>query len=131
MNRTETTYKKIKYIRNNLKNNERISKIPDYKIISFLEQKQKKQSIINQIQSILIHLEEIKKTTKIKTKKIININKKILYYKELLILYKNKVKTICDVLKAKCNHIIVNDSIDITPERSQTINYCKKCETTF
>ena len=30
-----------------------------------------------------------------------------------------------------CQHVIVNDSIDIDPDKSMDICYCIKCETTF
>lgn len=34
-------------------------------------------------------------------------------------------------LKTHCRHIIVKDVIDITPEKSKTIQYCSKCMNTF
>lgn len=34
-------------------------------------------------------------------------------------------------LKTHCRHIIVKDVIDISPEKSKTIQYCSKCMHTF
>ena len=65
------------------------------------------------------------------TENIFHKNEKINYYKELILFYKKEIKNICNVLKLKCNHVLVNDSIDISPDESQTIIYCEKCETTF
>lgn len=130
MNRTDTTYKEIKYIGNNSNTNKKISKIPHYKVSSLLEQKQKKQYIITQMETTINNLEEMKSREKTR-EKIIHINEKIIYYKELIIFYKKEIKIICNVLKSKCNHILVNDSIDISPDESQNIIYCELCETIF
>ena len=130
MNRTDTTYKKIKYIGKNLNANKKKSNIPEYKVKSLLEQKQKKQNMITQIETTINNLDELKSSEKTR-EKIIHINEKIIYYKELIIFYKKEIKNICNVLKSKCNHILVNDSIDISPDESQTIIYCELCESTF
>lgn len=130
MNRIDTTYKKMKYIGENLNTYKKISKIPHYKVKSLLEQKQKKQSMIAQIETTINNLEEFKSKEKT-TENIFHKNEKINYYKELIIFYKKEIKNICNVLKLKCNHVLVNDSIDISPDESQTIIYCEKCETTF
>jgi len=130
MNRTDTKYKKIKYIGENLNTNKKNSKIPEYKVKSLLEQKQKKQNMITQIEATINNLDEIKSSEKIR-EKIIHINERIIYYKELIIFYKKEIKNICNVLKSKCNHILVNDSIDISPDESQNIIYCELCETIF
>ena len=34
-------------------------------------------------------------------------------------------------IKKHCKHEIIQDLIDIDPDRSKTIFYCKHCETTF
>lgn len=130
MNRTDTTYKKIKYIGKNLNTNIKKSKIPHYKIDSLLEQKQKKEIMITQIETSINNLEEIKSNEKTR-EKIIHINEKIIYYKELIIFFKKEIKNICNVLKSKCNHVLINDTIDISPDESRTITYCQKCESTF
>jgi hypothetical protein len=45
--------------------------------------------------------------------------------------YVNKLKTICDEnIKKMCKHDFEEDYIDITPERSEKIIYCKICEYT-
>lgn len=41
------------------------------------------------------------------------------------------VQYVKDFLKKKCKHTIIFDSIDIHPERSQTIMYCTKCGSTI
>lgn len=41
------------------------------------------------------------------------------------------VQHLKDFLKKKCKHAIVLDSIDIHPERSETIVYCTKCGSTI
>ena len=130
MNRTDTTYKKIKYIGKKLNTNNKTSKIPEYKIDSLLEQKQKKQNMIIQIETTINSLEALKLKENSR-EKLIHLNEKIIYYKELIIFYKKEIKNICNVLKSKCNHVLVNDSIDISPDESQSIIYCKKCESTF
>lgn len=130
MNRTDTTYKKIKYIGKKLNTNKKTSKIPEYKIDSLLEQKQKKQNMIIQIETTINSLEALKLKENSR-EKLIHLNEKIIYYKELIIFYKKEIKNICNVLKSKCNHVLVNDSIDISPDESQSIIYCKKCESTF
>jgi hypothetical protein len=126
MNRTDATYKKIKYIGDNLNVNKKNSKISYCKVNLLLKQKQKKQNIITQIEATIKNLEELK------TREImIHINEKKKYYKDLIVFYKKEIKNICNVLKSKCNHILVNDSIDISPDESQPIIYCEICESTF
>lgn len=43
--------------------------------------------------------------------------------------------TICRLIEqyieTHCQHDIINDVIDISPDASQTIRYCKYCEKTF
>lgn len=41
------------------------------------------------------------------------------------------LETIDKYLIENCNHNVVVDFIDITPERSQVIRYCSKCMITF
>jgi len=45
-------------------------------------------------------------------------------YNEILFKIKN-------FLLKHCKHEIINDSIDIDPEKSMDICYCVKCETTY
>jgi len=51
---------------------------------------------------------------------------------------KKKEETLSDILKKVqlyiekyCDHEVIDDLIDIDPDRSKTIFYCSKCETTF
>jgi hypothetical protein len=46
---------------------------------------------------------------------------------KLLILSNEKIRI---KLNSMCNHVWVKDSIDIDPDRSQTIEYCKICQVT-
>ena len=55
-------------------------------------------------------------------------NKRVFIEKKQCI---EKIKNLCDVQIIKlCDHHFITDSIDITPERSQTIQYCSICEYT-
>lgn len=45
--------------------------------------------------------------------------------------YVKNLKNICEVkIHELCNHEFVNDLIDISPDKSQTITYCKICDYT-
>ena len=132
MNKTDTVHKKIEYVGNCLNTNhkQKNSKIPHYKINSLLEQKKMKQNMITQIEAIIHNLEELKANEKIR-EKIIHLNENIIYYEELIIFYRKGIQNMCDVLKSQCDHVVVKDLIDISPDESQIIIYCEKCETTF
>jgi hypothetical protein len=45
--------------------------------------------------------------------------------------YQEILNKINDFLLKHCQHEIVNDSIDIDPDKSMDICYCSKCESTF
>jgi hypothetical protein len=45
--------------------------------------------------------------------------------------YKTISNRVNEYLEQKCVHNIIIDSIDITPDSSQTIYYCEKCYKTF
>ena len=45
--------------------------------------------------------------------------------------YNNILEIVNNYINKNCLHKIVIDSIDIDPERSETIYYCEKCEKTF
>jgi hypothetical protein len=46
--------------------------------------------------------------------------------------YINNLRNICEKKIIKlCNHEFINDVIDINPEKSQNITYCKICEYTL
>jgi hypothetical protein len=42
----------------------------------------------------------------------------------------NFISKLDKLIKNNCNHEYIYDLIDIDPDRSQTIEYCKKCFTT-
>jgi len=66
-----------------------------------------------------------------KENNILFLKKKICEYEEKI----NEIHHFKDYINTKivilCNHNIVNDLIDITPDVSQTIKYCTICEYTF
>ena len=47
----------------------------------------------------------------------------------------NEWKSICELMEQyierHCQHHIIHDVIDISPDASQTIHYCEYCEKTF
>lgn len=45
--------------------------------------------------------------------------------------FSNICKLMENYITNNCNHNIVEDSIDITPDKSQTIFYCNKCMKTM
>lgn len=45
--------------------------------------------------------------------------------------YNKIIKEINSFLLKNCNHVWIDDSIDITPDESKTIRYCENCEVTF
>ena len=45
--------------------------------------------------------------------------------------FMNIVEKVQPYVKIYCQHQINEDLIDIDPDRSKTIYYCTKCETTF
>lgn len=45
--------------------------------------------------------------------------------------YKEILNYVEKYIKTRCKHEIIQDLIDIDPDRSKTIFYCKHCETTF
>jgi hypothetical protein len=45
--------------------------------------------------------------------------------------YNNICKLMKEYIIHNCNHNIVEDSIDITPDTSRTIFYCSKCMKSF
>ena len=45
--------------------------------------------------------------------------------------YQQIVNTVQDFLLKNCDHLLVYDYIDITPDRSERICYCSRCFTTF
>jgi hypothetical protein len=41
------------------------------------------------------------------------------------------IQQIKNQISNRCNHNLVEDEIDITPEKSQKIKYCSECEYTY
>jgi hypothetical protein len=93
-------------------------------INTLLNKKKENQHIETQL------IEKLNQLGKINSDSI-EIGNKIKFYTNLLSFYNNKIKIICNSLKQNCTHIIVTDSIDITPDDSQNVTYCELCETTF
>ena len=52
-------------------------------------------------------------------------------YYSLLSNIRSTLERIDNILKAECKHEYIEDLIDITPDRSQKITYCKICSCTF
>lgn len=113
----------------NFKDFKKNSKIPHYQVLSLLYKKRKWQNIENQISDTINNLKSMKIYET--NEKLILVDEKIVCYDDLLLIYKNKIKTISKILKRKCNHVITNDLIDISPDISSKIIYCELCETTF
>jgi len=98
-------------------------------ICYYLSLKRNYERINNNINSIIDNYHEI-----------INKNKNHNFISELLIEineYKNKNNKIKNILNDintyllnNCDHIYVEDTIDINPDKSQNIVYCKICECT-
>jgi hypothetical protein len=45
--------------------------------------------------------------------------------------YKNVLNNCRDYLKKNCCHVLVNDLIDIDPDKSEFIRYCNICKVRF
>lgn len=45
--------------------------------------------------------------------------------------YKNVLNNCRDYLKKNCYHVLVNDLIDIDPDKSEFIRYCDICKVRF
>jgi hypothetical protein len=87
----------------------------------FLTNKDKYEKIINNINDIINNY---------KIKNQIDLDNKIKLC-ELLSKAENN-KRICEInILRLCKHIYIEDYIDITPETSKKITYCKKCQLTF
>lgn len=65
---------------------------------------------------------------------IIKFDKHIEYKEQILSQLNSmiRLKDMCELkIKILCNHEFVNDMIDISPDRTQNIIYCKICEYTM
>jgi hypothetical protein len=129
------------YSNDNTNNNNNNNKLSSEEIYKLVNKKKKWQNIESQISTIINELQYLMKCKKYYSEHIDDdkyssdkeeLNKiKLKFYNELLSFYKNKLKNICNLLEDNCNHIIITDSIDISPDESQTITYCELCESTF
>ena len=52
-------------------------------------------------------------------------------FKMIISNFEQLLENIDNILKSECRHIYEEDYIDITPDRSQKITYCKICHCTF
>jgi len=46
-------------------------------------------------------------------------------------MYRQVQQLVLNYLQSYCSHSIVTDTIDIDPDRSETIRYCEHCMQTF
>lgn len=102
---------------------ELINKKSNYisEIIKINDQIKKNQNLLNNHFKDLIHVND---------EEIIQMNKLFEKVKFALDCFESE-SVIQNSLASICNHIIVDDVIDISPDHSQKIRYCTVCETTF
>jgi hypothetical protein len=86
--------------------------------------KMKEETILNLIDTSLNVNEDILQYNKHITEINANLNQQDEHLKQLILL-NEKIRT---KLITICNHDWIADSIDIDPDRSQTIEYCKICQ---
>ena len=87
--------------------------------------KMKEETILNLIETSLNVNEEVLQYNKHITEFNEFLNEQTEHIKQLM-LSSEKIRT---KLISICNHEWITDSIDIDPDRSQTIEYCKICQT--
>jgi hypothetical protein len=103
----------------------------DY-IIAYLKEinnnyaKMKEETILNLIDTSLNVNDHVLQYNKHITEINANLNEQDHHLRELILL-NNKIRS---KLISICKHEWVKDSIDIDPDRSQTIEYCKICQLT-
>jgi len=88
--------------------------------------KMKEETILNLIDTSLNVNEDVLQYNKHITEINANLNQQDEHLKQLIFLnekIRNKLISIC-------NHDWITDSIDIDPDRSKTIEYCKICQST-
>ena len=88
--------------------------------------KMKEETILNLIDTSLNVNEDVLQYNKHITEINANLNQQDEHLKQLIFL-NEKIRT---KLMSICNHDWIIDSIDIDPDRSKTIEYCKICQTT-
>ena len=87
--------------------------------------KMKEETILNLIDTSLNVNENILQYNKHITEINANLNEQDEHLKQLILL-NEKIRTKLTII---CKHDWVQDLIDIDPDRSQTIEYCKICQT--
>jgi hypothetical protein len=87
--------------------------------------KMKEETILNLIDTSLNVKEEVLQYNKNITEINANLNQQDEHLKQLILL-NNKIRS---KLTSMCKHEWIQDLIDIDPDRSQTIEYCKICQT--
>jgi hypothetical protein len=88
--------------------------------------KMKEETILNLIDSSLNVNQDFLQYNKHITEINDNLNEQDIHLKQLILL-NEKIRT---KLISICNHEWITDSIDIDPDRTQTIEYCKVCQAT-
>jgi hypothetical protein len=88
--------------------------------------KMKEETILNLIDTSLNVNEDVLQYNKHITEINANLNQQDEHLRQLIFL-NEKIRT---KLISICNHEWITDYIDIDPDRSQTIEYCKICQTT-
>jgi hypothetical protein len=86
--------------------------------------KMKEETILNLIDTSLNVNQNILQYNKYLTEINANLNEQDIHLRQLILL-NEKIRT---KLISICNHEWITDSIDIDPDRSQTIEYCKICQ---
>jgi hypothetical protein len=86
--------------------------------------KMKEETILNLIDTSLNVNQDFLQYNKHITEINDNLNEQDIHLRQLIIL-NEKIRT---KLISICNHEWITDSIDIDPDRSQTIEYCKICQ---
>jgi hypothetical protein len=82
-------------------------------------------SILNDYENIVLNVTKNEIDFYNLIQKYINETDKI--NKNKLDYNKNMLKKIDNLIIKKCQHVWINDLIDIDPDRSKSIKYCSKC----
>jgi hypothetical protein len=91
----------------------------------FLLMRGRYNNILSHIDSIIDEFDEIEK---LNAEYLCHDNKQFFIERKKHILY---LKNLCnEYIQNMCNHEFETDTIDINPDESRTISYCKICEFT-
>jgi hypothetical protein len=103
-------------------------------IIFYLSLKKNYEKIKSNLENIINSYNEINyisssnKKSNINSNIIFEINDDIMHYKKKINDINLQIKIIYNFLFITCNHNFVEDTIDITPDKSKNIIYCSICE---